>query len=324
MTRLIRVEILRLAWRRLVRVVGALVLALVATIVAIDGYNHSNDTAAEITRFNEQRLAGYEEARAGFERDRQAGHVPKDVAFPTRAEAEADPHQCFPDPSTAESFDCTPPKQPYAVAAKLPDFGRAVAVICAIAAFLIGASAAGAEWAAGTMQSLLYWEPRRVRVVAAKILGLLVVTAAVVIAAEALFTVGALLAAQTRGTTAGLTSAVWTSHLLLLLRAIGVAAFAGILGFAIAFGTRITAAAVGVGFIYFAVLEQLLSVWKPWLGRYLIAPLLGGWLNWGFNAESSDGQPLTLSGQRAGITLTLYVAAILTAATIWFRQRDVT
>ena len=105
MTRLIRVEVLRLAWRRLVRIVGVLVLLLVATIVAIDGYNSSNDNSAEITRFNEQRLAGYDEARAGLERDQQAGHVPKDIAFPTRAEAEADPHQCFPDPSTAESFE---------------------------------------------------------------------------------------------------------------------------------------------------------------------------------------------------------------------------
>ena len=324
MTRLIRVEILRLAWRRAVRIVAALVLVLVAVIVAVDGYNHSNDTAAEITRFDEQRLAGYEQARAAFERDQQAGHVPKDIAFPTRAEAEADPHQCFPDPSTAESFNCTPPKQPYAVAAKLPDFGRAVAVICAIAAFLIGASAAGAEWAAGTMQSLLYWEPRRVRVVFVKIVGLFAVIATVVVAAEALFTAGAWLAGQTRGTTAGLTSGVWTSHLLLVLRAVGIAAFAGILGFSIAFGTRITAAAVGVGFIYFAVLEQLLFVWKPWLARYLIAPLLGGWLNWGLNAEPGNGPPLTVSGQRAGITLTLYAAAMLAAAAIWFRQRDVT
>jgi ABC-type transport system involved in multi-copper enzyme maturation permease subunit len=323
-TRLIRVEILRLSSRRLVRIIGVLVLLLVAVIVTIDGSNSSNDTSAEITRFNQQRLAGYDQARAGFERDQQAGHIPPDATFPTRAEAEADPQQCFPDPDTAEPFNCTPPKQPYAITTKLPEFGRAVAVICAIVAFLIGASAAGAEWAAGTMQSLLYWEPRRIRVVAAKILGLLVVTATVVVAAEALFTAAALLAAQTRGTTAGLTSDVWTSHLLLVLRGIGIAAFAGILGFAIAFGTRVTAAAVAVGFIYFAVLEQLLVVWKPWLGRYLIGPLLDGWLNWGFHAETGDTRPLTLSGQRAGITLTLYAAAILAAATVWFRQRDVT
>jgi hypothetical protein len=109
-----------------------------------------------------------------------------------------------------------------------------------------------------------------------------------------------------------------------VLRGIGSAAFAGILGFSIAFGARLTAAAVAVGFVYFAVLEQLALAWKIWLGRYLIGPLLGGWLNWGFEVETGAGRPLTLSGQRAGATLALYAVVILAAATVWFRQRDVT
>ena len=323
MTRLIRVEILRLFSRRLVRVVGVLALLLVATIVTIDAANHSKDNAAEIARFDEQRLAGYEQARAEFEREQQAGRVPHDAAFPTREEAASDPHTCFPDPAAA--FNCAPPKQPYAITSKLPEFGRVVAVIGTILAFLIGASAAGAEWAAGTMQSLLYWEPRRVRVVIAKILGLVVVTATVVLAAQALFTGAALLAAQTRGTTAGLTGDIWTSQVLLVLRGIAAAAFAGILGFSIAFATRVTAAAVAVGFVYFAVLEQLVLAWKLWLVRYLVGPLLGGWLNWGLEVEpGEDGSLLALSGQRAGVTLGLYAVAILAVATIWFRQRDVT
>ena len=320
MIRLTRVEILRLRSRRLVRVVAALVLLLVAVIVAIDAYQHSKDTGAAIQEYNEQRLAGYEAARARYERDRAAGLVP-DQPFPTRAEAAADPYQCFPDPERTEPVDCSPPKMPYVVTQQLPDFGRAVAVICAIAAFLLGASAAGAEWAAGTMQALLYWEPRRIRVVLAKVLGLVAVIAALVVMAEALFTGAAMLAGELRGTTAGLTSDVWSSHGLLVLRALGIAGFASVLGFSIAFGTRVTAAAVGVGFVYFAILEQLLLVWKLWLAPYLIGPLLGGWLNYGFD-EEIDG--VTLSGQRAGITLAVYATVILIAATLWFRQRDVT
>jgi len=323
-TRLIRVEVLRLFSRRLVRLVAALVLVLVSAIVVVEGYNHSKDNTAEFTRYNEERLRGYDEARAAFERDREAGRIPDEAAFPTRAEAEADPHMCFPDATSAESFTCNPPKQPYVVVQQLPASGKAVAVICAILAFLIGASAAGAEWAAGTMQSLLYWEPRRVRVVLAKILALVAMIATLVIAAESLFTVGALLSGQTRGTTAGLTSGVWASHLLLVLRAIGIAAFAGVLGFSIAFGTRVTAAALAVGFIYFAVLEQLFLAWKPWLARYLVAPLLSGWLNYGFDGRMGDGASVTVSGERAGVTLALYAAAMLTGATAWFKQRDVT
>jgi ABC-2 type transport system permease protein len=322
MMRLTRVEMLRLRSRRLVRVVGALVLLLVAVIVTVDGYQHSNSTGAAIEEYDEQRLAGYEQARAQFERDQAAGQIPDDAVFPSREEVADEPRACFPDPASARTFECNPPKQPYVVAQQLPDFGRAMAVICAIAAFLLGASAAGAEWAAGTMQSLLFWEPRRVRVVLAKVLGLVAVISALVIAAEVLFTGSAMLAGVLRGTTDGLTGDVWMSHLLLVLRAICIAAFAGVLGFSIAFGTRVTAAAVGVGFIYFAVLEQLLIVWKLWLARYLIGPLLGGWLNYGFDDESGDG--LTLSGQRAGITLAMYAVGILIAATLWFRQRDVT
>lgn len=321
MRRLVRVEVRRLTSRRLVRVVAALVLALVAIIVVVDALQHTKDNAAEVSRYDQQRLAGYDEQRASFERDQAGGAVPKDVEFPTRAEAAADPSICFPAPDA--SFDCSPPRGPYLVTRQLPDFGRGVAVICAIVAFLLGASAAGAEWAAGTMQSLLYWEPRRVRVVLGKVLGLLAVIAGLVIAAEALFTAGALVAGATRGSTAGLTSGFWTSHALLVLRAIGVAGFAGVLGFAVAFGSRVTAAAVGAGFIYFAVLEQLLLAWKLWLAEYLVGPLLAAWLEWGIDAGEGRGQ-VAISGAQAGITLALYAVAMLTAATLWFRHRDVT
>jgi ABC-2 type transport system permease protein len=320
--RLTRVEVLRLRSRRLVRVVAAVVLLLVATIVAIDGYQHSKDTGAAIAAYNEQRLAGYERARAQFERDQAAGLVPQDAIFPTREAAAADPYFCFPDPPRDQAFECVPPKQPYVVAEQLPEFGVVVAVICAIAAFVLGATAAGAEWAAGTMQALLFWEPRRIRVVLAKVLALVGVIAALVAAAAAVLTGAALLAGVLRGTTDGLTGDVWTSLLLLVLRAVGIAGFAAVLGFAIAFGSRFTAAAVGVGFVYFAVLEQLLLVWKEWLVRYLIGPLLGSWLNYGLTEEA--GFVTTVSGPRAGLTLAVYAAVILTVAALWFRQRDVT
>jgi ABC-type transport system involved in multi-copper enzyme maturation permease subunit len=320
--RLARVEILRLWSRRLLRGVGALVLLLVCIIVAVDAYQHSKDTTGEVATFNERRLAGYEEARIQFEQDQEAGRIPADASFPTRAEAEAEPYICFPEPSSVATFDCTPPRFPYVVTQQLPEFGRAVAVICAIAAFLLGASAAGAEWAAGTMQALLFWEPRRIRVVLAKVLGLVIVVAVLVVAAQALFTGAALLAGILRGTTAELTGDFWISHLLLVTRAVGIAGFAAVLGFSIAFGARVTAAAVGVGFIYFAVLEQLLVAWKAWLANYLVGPLLVGWLNYGFDEEF--GGELRLSGQRAGVTLAVYAVAILFVATVWFRQRDVT
>jgi hypothetical protein len=82
---------------------------------------------------------------------------------------------------------------------------------------------------------------------------------------------------------------------------------------------------VGIGFIYFAVLQQLLIVWKEWLLRYMIAPVLAGWLDYGIDfADGGEGDSLRLSGPRAGVTLAIYAAVMITAATVWFRQRDVT
>jgi ABC-type transport system involved in multi-copper enzyme maturation permease subunit len=235
--------------------------------------------------------------------------------FITREEVAADPgSSCF----DSESCRDSGPRQPYILRERLPDFGKAVAVICVLAAYLIGASAAGAEWSAGTMQSILFWESRRIRVVLAKVLGLVAVIAVVVVAAEVIFTVAALLAAQARGTTDGVD---WASYLFVVLRGIGMAAFAALLGFSISFATRVTAAAVGIGFVYFAVLEQLIFVWKIWLAPYLITPLLGAWLDNGIEIEE-DG--VSVSGGRAGVTLAIYAAVMLTAATVWFRQRDVT
>ena len=50
----------------------------------------------------------------------------------------------------------------------------------------------------------------------------------------------------------------------------------------------IYAAAVGIGFIYFAVLEQLILLWKIWLAPYLITPLLGAWLDDGIEFDEDD------------------------------------
>jgi hypothetical protein len=319
--RLVRVEMLRLFSRRLLKLAVIGVLLLVTTIVVIDAFNHTKNSSVEFAQFKAKRLAQYDKFRA------ENPQPPGQEFRPTREEVAQNPANfCFgsPGPQTQDPCGGRPPKSPYITRDKLPDFGKAVAVICAFAAFLIGASAAGAEWSAGTMQSLLFWEPRRVRVVLAKVAGLVTVIAIVVVLAEALFGAGALIAGQLRGTTSGVTSGVWTSFLLLALRGIAFAGFATVLGFSIAFGTRITAAAVGIAFIYFAILERLLVVWKLWLGQYTIGTLLAGWLNNGIHTEIDQGKVLAITGTRAGTTLAIYALVMLTVATVWFRQRDVT
>jgi hypothetical protein len=317
--RLVRVEILRLFSRRLVKIVAGLVLLLVVAIVGIDGYNSAKPAAGDDAAFRQRLGRAYDRDIAAFPQPPPGEGPPGEFHVPSRDEFIANPEEsCF-GPETCN----TRRKEPFVLREKLSDWGVGVALICTIVAFLVGASAAGAEWAAGTMQSLLYWESRRVRVVLAKIVGLSVVIATLVIAAEALYVIAAFPAAELRGSTGDLTGDVWGSYLLLVLRGIGAATFAALLGFAVAFGTRVTAAAVGIGFVYFVILQQLLIVWKPWLIRYMIGPLFIGWFEYGSDF-SSDADGLVLSGRRAGITLAIYAAVMVTAATVWFRQRDVT
>lgn len=316
MIRLVRVEILRLWSRRLFKMAAVGVLLLIALIVGIDAANSAKTTPAAEAAWQERSSAAYDKDLA-FQSQQQPAGQPPDAQLPSREEV-ANGDGCI-GPNTCQMSR----QEPYLVRTKLPEFGIVVAVICAFAGFFIGASAAGAEWSAGTMQSLLYWEPRRIRVVLAKVLGLVTLIGLLVVVAQALFSAGALAAGQARGSTAGITSGIWTSYLLLVLRAMAFAGFAAVLGFSIAFGSRVTAAAVGIAFVYFAILEQLLVNWKLWLAKYAIAPLLGAWLNNGIDIGVGGDRTFALTGQRAGLTLAAYAVGMLTIATLWFRQRDV-
>jgi ABC-type transport system involved in multi-copper enzyme maturation permease subunit len=322
MIRLVRMEILRLWSRRLFKIASAGVLLLITVIVVVDGAHHTKHNAAAYEKFRNERLARYDNAVAGMSAEQRQG-------FPSRADVERNPESfCFSEGGQQDQPVENPcggaPEPPYITSTALSDFGKAVAVICAFAAFLIGASAAGAEWSAGTMQSLLYWEPRRVRVVLGKIVGLVTIITLLVVVAEALFTGLAFAAGSLRGTTSGVTGGLFASYLLLVGRAVLFAGFAAVLGFSVAFATRVTAAAVGIAFVYFAILENLLIVWKVWLAKFTIGRLLASWLNNGIRDEGPNGKPVIFTGVRAGVTLATYAILMLVAATVWFRQRDVT
>ena len=68
---------------------------------------------------------------------------------------------------------------------------------------VIAASSVGAEWQSGTFASLLTWEPRRQRVLAAKLVAPVLGVLALAIPLMLLLEGGGWLAADLRGTTAG-------------------------------------------------------------------------------------------------------------------------
>jgi ABC-type transport system involved in multi-copper enzyme maturation permease subunit len=197
---------------------------------------------------------------------------------------------------------------------------KGLSVWLAIIGWLLAASYIGAEWRAGTMTTLLTWEPRRTRVMLAKLAAAMIVVFALVMLIQALL-IGALFpAALFRGTTAGTTADFWRAFSYQGLRIGGLAAVAAALGFAVGSIGRNTAAGLGAGFVYIAVVEGgllggLIPRVRPWL-------ILGNAIVFINNEKSADIAGRT-PGQ-AGFLLLVYATVFFLIAALFFRRRDVT
>jgi hypothetical protein len=181
-----------------------------------------------------------------------------------------------------------------------------------------GASMVGAEWRAGTLTTLLTWEPARVRVAVAKLVACGVVAAAIAVVLQALFCVAFLPAVWARGTTAG-ADAEWLRSLAgAVLRIAAVTGLGAMLMASVAMIGRNTAAALGVAFGYMIIFENLLRAWKPWAARFLLGEN-GAVFVTGANLESREFARSTLA---AGCTLTAYAGAVAFVAVAAFWRRD--
>ena len=208
---------------------------------------------------------------------------------------------------------------------------RGLGVIALILGLVAGASFVGAEWGTGSMATLLTWEPRRGRVLLAKVLACLAIVAATVSVALVLiallfFPVGVL-----RGTTDGATRSFWWTQAGIGVRDMGLSMFGAAFGIGLATFIRNTAGAIGVGFFYGSVVDSLLSFWqdgliREWLLQYNIARLLGEAVESRgeeFVAPGEAFTQVTLSATRPTILLASYGVALLLLAWAVFRSRDV-
>jgi ABC-2 type transport system permease protein len=189
----------------------------------------------------------------------------------------------------------------------------------AVIAWGLGASLVGAEFASRSMTTLLTWETRRGRVFLAK-----------VVAAVAAMTVFALLVLVL------VSLAMWPALAFhggplrpndptvatlagTIARGTALSALASAMGFAIATIGRNTAAALGVGFAYIIVLENILGSsiarWRRWLLLGNVIVFVSG----RNNASEVTGRTVTA----AGIFLTAVAVTLLVSAAGTFYRRDV-
>jgi ABC-2 type transport system permease protein len=329
-TGLLKAEVRRITARRLVRVLGALALLAVLLVEGRAFLVSNRDLAAARRRAERivadsapsgQRLADICESM-------KAGDAIPPETDCTSAEGQqlvreqfgpADPSQVYVDPRLSARRE-------------LPKGARAVAVAVALMGFLVGASYIGAEWHHGTMQALLFWEPRRWRVLLAKALALVGVVMAFALALQVVVFGLTWLTAATRGTTAGLTGGLVTSVVLTALRGLAVVSVTSLLGYGVAGLARVTAAALGGAFVYFAIVENLVRGLRPGWQRFLFSENVSAVLlkhipvAQAHQRLSFEGliTSYRLTGVRGVVTLAVYLGLLLGAFAVTFVRRDVT
>ena len=201
----------------------------------------------------------------------------------------------------------------------LPDVLMGTSLVLVSVAWILGASAIGADWHAGHVTTILTWEPRRGRVMLAKIAASLTSVFVVSLVIQALLGAALAVAAAGAGSTAGADAAWLAESAGVALRvALLSTIFAGF-GFGLASAGRNTAVALGVGFGYLVIVENLVRglrpQWTPWLltdnaGLFIVdSPI--------------DFALLGRSTVGAGLYLAAVGALLMLAASGLFRTRDV-
>jgi hypothetical protein len=315
--RLLRTEFHRFRSRRFIQVL--LALALLGWLVAV---------VIGLTQFGEPTEADFAEARQ---------RIQQEVAV-----QESFRQDCLDDPGIPDR-DCPPAidasffqvedfldKEPFdfagAAQAGAAGFGGASAVL----AFLIGATWIGAEWSARSLVALLFWVPQRLKVMGSKILVLAVATALFGIAVQLAWLAMAGLLDAVAGTEEPLPPDFWPDLLAAQARTVLLVVLVALIGFGLANLVRNTGAALGVGFVYFAIAETALRIlrpaWEPWLLSNNIAGLL---IPGGVAIPVQEGTPgltppteYVIGNLQAGVYLGAVTAVAVGIGVVLFARRD--
>ncbi len=185
--------------------------------------------------------------------------------------------------------------------------------------FFGGAAVAGAEWRAGTITTVLTWEPRRVRLTLTRTAACGILAFVIATGLQIVFLAAFLPAVFTNGTTVGADAAWWGSLVLAIARVSLLTAVAATLAVALATLGRNTAFALATVFAWMAVIEGLIRGVRPGWAQYLWGENLATTLSWSQmrNVDFSRGPLLAL------LTISTYTVALVALATITFRRRDI-
>ncbi len=246
---LLRAEIHRFRSRRFIQVVIALALVGYALIIALASAAEFGKTTPEQLAAAERNIAEIIEEQERFrEQCLREPNRPTDVP---------DDMFCGP-PNTAENFPVEQflDKQPFVLADALPAGAIAVAAASAVLAFVLGSTYVGAEWSSRSMVALLFWEPRRFKVMRVKLAVLAGAAVVLAMIGQALWWGTALVMARYLGRTGTLPEDFYPDLLGQQGRSVLLVVLTALLGFGLSNLVRNTGAALGIGFVYFAIVEN--------------------------------------------------------------------
>jgi ABC-2 type transport system permease protein len=206
--------------------------------------------------------------------------------------------------------------------AELPQILEGISSLTSILGLVVGASVVAASWQTGTISTILTWEPRRLRWFGARIAvvgsGVFAVTVIIVAFLSAALGVAAAL----RGSTE-LTAGWWRDVTTTSLRIAVIAAVAALIGGAVAAIGRHTSAALGVVFVYTAVLEGVLRAFRPLWSPWLLGDNIVSFVSWQTTEFGVESGSYVLSPGRAVFVILGYTAIVLASGFMFVRIRDV-
>jgi len=309
--RLLRSEFLRARSRRLVPmvIVGGLVGIVIGMgIVAITA---TKPSAAEIA----QAQASFDKQVARCERDIAASQIPVDE-LPSGA---TDP-EAYCERTWSPQFDAV-------LLRDLDTILQGTATFVILLAVLLGASLGGADWTSNTMQTLLTWEPRRVRVFLVRALVIGVCVFVITVFLQLVFAAVTALVASTRGSAGFLPSDFWRSVALTIGRVSAVSTALGVIAYAIAMIGRSTVAALGALFGYLILFEAVIAGFRPTIqGNLLVRAAIVVITHQRILDQTAFDGPsgVLLDVPKAWLVVGIYTLVLGALALVVFRRRDVT
>ena len=308
MIRLVVAELQRIAARRLVHVTVLVAVVGIAlgggAAFAFSGSLSQEDYQRRVEEAEVRRTAQDDEIEACLRaHDVVRGQeVSDDIA-----------EQCFPEEGPAAVDD------PRFHRKRLEGVLHGVTGTLAIIGWALGASLVGAEFSSRSMTTLLTWETRRGRVFVAKSVAAVATMSLFALAVLVLVALAMWPALALHGAPLQPDDPAFTSLAGDIARGVALTALASGIGFAIATIGRNTAIALGVGFGYIVILENILGSslerWRQWLVLGNVIVLVSG------NDEGGGDIP-GRTVVEAAVFLTAVTIAMLAVAAGTFRARD--